>query len=68
MVKLFKFSYKKFLLKMKYKNCKKNIKEDKNKIYTVLVYNKPKGEIVSKKDPQEEKTIYDSLEKNINIF
>jgi len=40
---------------------KKIIKEDKNKIYTVIVYNKPKGEIVSKKDPQGRKTIYDSL-------
>ncbi len=47
---------------------KKNIKEDKNKIYTVLVYNKPKGEIVSKKDPQGRKTIYDSLEKKYKHF
>ena len=30
---------------------KKSIREDKNKISTVIVYNKPKGEIVSKKDP-----------------
>ena len=27
------------------------IKEDKNKMTTVIVYNKPKGEIVSKNDP-----------------
>ncbi len=47
---------------------KKNIKEDKNKIYTVIVYNKPKGEIVSKKDPQGRKTIYDSLEKKYKHF
>ncbi len=31
--------------------------------YTVLVYNKPKGEIVSKKDDRGRKTIYDSLPK-----
>lgn len=40
---------------------KKLIKEDKNRMYTVIVYNKPKGEIVSKKDPQGRRTIYDSL-------
>ena len=47
---------------------KKTIKEDKNKIYTVLVYNKPKGEIVSKNDPQGRRTIYDSLEKKYKHF
>lgn len=47
---------------------KKNIKEDKNKRYTVIVYNKPKGEIVSKKDPQGRRTIYDSLEKKYKHF
>ena len=47
---------------------KKSIKEDKNKIYTVIVYNKPKGEIVSKKDPQGRKTIYDSLENKYKHF
>lgn len=47
---------------------KKNIKEDKNKMYTVIVYNKPKGEIVSKKDPQGRRTIYDSLEKKYKHF
>jgi len=30
--------------------------------YTVIVYNKPKGEIVSKTDPRGRKTIYDGLE------
>lgn len=47
---------------------KKNIKEDKSKMYTVIVYNKPKGEIVSKKDPQGRRTIYDSLEKKYKHF
>jgi len=31
---------------------KKIIKEDKNKMYTVIVYNKPKGELVTKSDPR----------------
>lgn len=47
---------------------KKLIKEDKNKIYTVIVYNKPKGEIVSKKDPQGRRTIYDSLDNKYKHF
>lgn len=47
---------------------RKTIKEDKNKIYTVIVYNKPKGEIVSKKDPQGRKTIYDSLDHKYKHF
>ncbi len=47
---------------------KKLIKEDKNKVYTVIVYNKPKGEIVSKKDPQGRKTIYDSLDSKYKHF
>jgi 23S rRNA pseudouridine2605 synthase len=33
----------------------------KKKEYTVIVYNKPKGELVTKRDPQERKTIYHSL-------
>lgn len=44
------------------------IKEDKNKMPTVIIYNKPKGEIVSKKDPQGRKTIYDSLDKRYQHF
>ena len=47
---------------------KKFIREDKNKISTVIVYNKPKGEIVSKKDPQGRKTIYDSLDHKYKHF
>lgn len=40
---------------------KKRIKVDKDKIYTVIVYNKPKGELVTKNDPQGRKIIYDTL-------
>ena len=47
---------------------RKKIREDKNKISTVIVYNKPKGEIVSKKDPQGRKTIYDSLDHKYKHF
>ncbi|MDN5078235.1 pseudouridine synthase [Aliarcobacter butzleri] len=47
---------------------KKLIKEEKNRLYTVIVYNKPKGEIVSKKDPQGRKTIYDGLEHKYKHF
>ena len=47
---------------------RKTIREDKNKIITVIVYNKPKGEIVSKKDPQGRRTIYDSLDHKYKPF
>lgn len=47
---------------------RKHIKEDKERIYTVIVYNKPKGEIVSKVDPQGRKTIYDGLESKYKHF
>lgn len=47
---------------------KKVIKEDKNRLITVIVYNKPKGEIVSKNDPQGRRTIFDSLESKYKHF
>jgi 23S rRNA pseudouridine2605 synthase len=40
---------------------KKDIWVEENKIPTVIVYNKPKGELVTKKDPQGRRTIYDTL-------
>ena len=40
---------------------KKFIKPKDDSQYTVLVYNKPKGELVTKKDPRDRKTIYHSL-------
>jgi 23S rRNA pseudouridine2605 synthase len=39
----------------------KKIWHNPNKQYTVIVYNKQKGEIVSKNDPQGRKTIFDTL-------
>ena len=36
--------------------------------YTVIVFNKPKGELVTKKDPQGRRTIYDTLDKKYKHF
>jgi 23S rRNA pseudouridine2605 synthase len=36
--------------------------------FTVIVYNKPRGELVTKKDPQNRRTIYDTLSKNYKHF
>lgn len=36
--------------------------------YTVIVYNKPKGELVTKSDPKGRRTIYDGLEKKYKHF
>ena len=37
-------------------------------LYTVIVYNKPKGELVTKKDDRGRRTIYDSLPKKFAHF
>lgn len=36
--------------------------------YTVIVYNKPKGELVTKSDPRGRRTIYDTLDKQYKHF
>ncbi len=36
--------------------------------YTVIVYNKPKGELVTKNDPKGRRTIYDSLDRKYKHF
>lgn len=36
--------------------------------YTVIVYNKPKGELVTKSDPKGRRTIYDSLSKEFKHY
>ncbi len=46
----------------------KLLKIDKDKKYSVIVYHKPKGEIVSKKDDRGRKTIYDSLGAKFSDF
>lgn len=46
----------------------KYIKPQKNDLYTVVVYHKPKGEIVSKKDDRGRRVIYDSLGEKYACF
>jgi len=46
----------------------RTVKIDNTRASTVIVYNKQKGEIVSKKDPQGRKTIYDTLSKKYSHF
>jgi 23S rRNA pseudouridine2605 synthase len=46
----------------------RTVKVDKKRASTVIVYNKQKGEIVSKNDPQGRKTIYDTLPKKFNHY
>lgn len=36
--------------------------------YTVIAYNKPKGELVTKSDPKGRKTIYDTIDKKFKHF
>ncbi|WP_043902555.1 pseudouridine synthase [Helicobacter cetorum] len=47
---------------------KRLIKPLKNKKFSVLVYHKPKGELVSKADPLNRRVIYESLEKKYAHF
>ena len=46
----------------------RTVKIDKTRASTVIVYNKQKGEIVSKNDPQGRKTIFDTLSKKYSHF
>lgn len=46
----------------------KLLKESFDDFYTVIVYNKAKGEIVSKKDPEGRTTIFDTLESKFSHF
>jgi 23S rRNA pseudouridine2605 synthase len=46
----------------------RTVRVDKARQPTVIVYNKQKGEIVSKKDPQGRRTIYDTLPSKFSHF
>jgi len=46
----------------------RTVKIDYSRASTVIVYNKLKGEIVSKNDPQGRKIIYDTISKKFNHF
>jgi len=46
----------------------KPIKEKEEHVYTILVYNKQKGELTTKKDPMERKTIYHTLSSQYKHF
>ena len=46
----------------------RTVKIDYSRASTVIVYNKQKGEIVSKKDPQGRRTIYDTISKKYSHF
>ena len=47
---------------------KRVIKSDKNRMYTVIIYNKPKGELVTKSDPRGRRVIFDSIDKKYKHF
>lgn len=46
----------------------RTVKVDYSRPSTVIIYNKQKGEIVSKKDPQGRKIIYDTIPKKFSHF
>lgn len=46
----------------------RTVKVDRSRAPTVIVYNKQKGEIVSKKDPQGRKVIFDTIAKKFAHF
>jgi 23S rRNA pseudouridine2605 synthase len=46
----------------------RTVKVDYSRASTVIIYNKQKGEIVSKNDPQGRKIIYDSISKKFSHF